>query len=149
MNMLVILISICGVLQCDPHLRAGGRVLPRAPGGVGGSCREVPLASSPSQPRPRQQGEVSGILEARATIHCDIRRTVVLSKSRLKGQGTFGMDDSHAADNNDSKLHIIEASKGFQHVTDHQLDLLHINCEGCEYELLENIIENNLHRKIK
>merc|ERR1711874_127156 len=67
----------------------------------------------------------------------------------MGGQGTFGMDDSHAADNNDSKLHIIEASKGFQHVTDHQLDLLHINCEGCEYELLENIIENNLHRKIK
>ena len=75
MNMLVILISICGVLQCDPHLRAGGRVLPRAPGGVGGSCREAPLASSPSQPRPRQQGEVSGILEARAIAVTSVGRS--------------------------------------------------------------------------
>ena len=37
---------------------------------------------------------------------------------------------------------LIEAGSGM-------VDLLHVNCEGCEYELLEDLIQNDLHRKIR
>ena len=48
------------------------------------------------------------------------------------------------------KLEIVEASLVFNNVTGGaDLDLVHVNCEGCEYEMLENIISTNLHHKIK
>ena len=34
-------------------------------------------------------------------------------------------------------------------VLDGIIDLLHVNCEGCEWEMFENIIENDLHKKIR
>ena len=49
------------------------------------------------------------------------------------------------------RLEIIEASAAFNNVTGGtgDLELLHVNCEGCEYEMLENIIKSGLHWKIK
>ena len=49
------------------------------------------------------------------------------------------------------RLEIIEASTAFNNVTggSRDLDLLHVNCEGCEYEMLENIIKAGLHWRIK
>ena len=82
-------------------------------------------------------------------------RTVFLSQTDLKGQETFGMEDSleasQAEDDKMVKLEIIDASLVLTDVMAgaEDLDLLHVNCEGCEYEMLENIIKSGLHWKIK
>ena len=61
------------------------------------------------------------------------------------------MKDKDAGPEKTIKLEIIEASTAFNNVTggSGELDLLHVNCEGCEYEMLENIIKSGLHLKIK
>ena len=61
------------------------------------------------------------------------------------------MKDKNAGAEKTIKLDIIEASTAFNNVTggSGELDLLHVNCEGCEYEMLENIIQSGLHRRIK
>ena len=61
------------------------------------------------------------------------------------------MKDKNAGPEKTIKLEIIEASTAFNNVTggSGELDLLHVNCEGCEYEMLENIIKSGLHLKIK
>ena len=81
----------------------------------------------------------------------DSTRTILLSEADLKGQGTFGMKDNEADEGKKIPLEIIEASTAFNNVTggSGDLDLLHVNCEGCEYEMLENIIKSGLHWKIK
>ena len=81
----------------------------------------------------------------------DSTRTILLSEADLKGQGTFGMEDTAGELEKKIKLEIIDASTVFNNVTGgaKELDLLHVNCEGCEYEMLENIISSGLHMKIK
>ena len=83
----------------------------------------------------------------------DSTRTVLLSPEDLKGQGTFGMKDSEQEDKQKIPLDIVEASEVVRNVTAgagaEDLDLLHVNCEGCEYEMLENIIKADLHTKIR
>ena len=78
-------------------------------------------------------------------------RTVLLSEADLRGQGTFGMKDTEEDGGQKIPLDIIEASLVVRNVTAgaEGLDLLHVNCEGCEYEMLENIIKANIHWKIK
>ena len=60
------------------------------------------------------------------------------------------MKDKDAGPEKTIKLDIIEASIAFNNVTggSGDLDLLHVNCEGCEYEMLENLIKSGLHWKI-
>ena len=81
----------------------------------------------------------------------DSTRTILLSQADLKGQGTFGMKDTEAEDEKKVKLEIVEATTAINNVTaeSEDLDLLHVNCEGCEYEMLENIIQSDTQRKIK
>ena len=76
-------------------------------------------------------------------------RTILLSD--LKGQGTFGMEDTEVDLEKKIKLEIIDARTVFNNVTGgaKELNLLHVNCEGCEYEMLENIISSGLHQKIE
>ena len=78
-------------------------------------------------------------------------RTVLLSEADLRGQGTFGMKNTEEDEGQKIPLDIIEASVVVRNVTEgvEALDLLHVNCEGCEYEMLENIIRANLHTKIR
>ena len=80
----------------------------------------------------------------------DGNRTVLLSQADLQGQGTFGMKNTEH-EGQKIPLDIIEASVVVRNVTAgaEGLDLLHVNCEGCEYEMLENIIRENLHTKIR
>ena len=82
----------------------------------------------------------------------DSTRTVLLSQTDLQGQGTFGMKDSEEGGEK-IPLDIREASVVVRNVTTgagaETLDLLHVNCEGCEYEMLENIIRANLHTNIR
>ena len=61
------------------------------------------------------------------------------------------MKNKEVETGNKIRLEIIEASAAFNNVTGGtgDLDLLHVNCEGCEYEMLENIIKSGLHWKIK
>ena len=80
----------------------------------------------------------------------DATKTIFLSEADLQGQGTFGMEDTGSDGGKKIKLEIVEASLVFNNVTGGaDLDLVHVNCEGCEYEMLENIISTNLHHKIK
>ena len=78
-------------------------------------------------------------------------RNILLSRADLKGQGTFGMRDTEADDEEKVELEIIEATVAVNNLTGgtEDLDLLHVNCEGCEYELLENIIKSGTQRRIK
>ena len=80
----------------------------------------------------------------------DSTKTILLSEADLQGQGTFGMKDTESDDEKKIKLDIIDAATVFNNVTGwSDLDLFHVNCEGCEYEMLENIINSNLHQRIK
>ena len=78
-------------------------------------------------------------------------RNILLSPADLKGQGTFGMRDTEADDEEKVELEIIEATVAVNNITGgtEDLDLLHVNCEGCEYELLENIIKSQTQHRIK
>jgi len=72
-------------------------------------------------------------------------RTVKLSRSELLGEGTFGMTDKKNEDEPFVNLKIREASKIIREISNNGfVDLLHVNCEGCEWEMMENIIENNI-----
>ena len=82
-------------------------------------------------------------------------RTVKLAKADVMGEGTFGMSET-ASDDDDEivELQIRDASKILKRIIeDHkgsgEIDLFHVNCEGCEWEMLENIIKNGLHKKMK
>ena len=81
----------------------------------------------------------------------DTTRTILLSGADIKGVGTFAMKDNEADEGKKIPLEIIEATTVFTNVTggSGDLDLLHVNCEGCEYEMLENLIKSGLHWKIK
>ena len=61
------------------------------------------------------------------------------------------MKDNEAEGGKKIPLEIIDATTAFNNVTGGagDLDLLHVNCEGCEYEMLENIIKSGLHWRIK
>ena len=77
----------------------------------------------------------------------DGNRTILLSPEDVRGQGTFGMKDSEAGGK--IPLDIVDASTAFSNLTGRDVGLLHVNCEGCEYEMLESIIKSGLHWKIK
>ena len=83
----------------------------------------------------------------------DSNRTVLLSPTDLKGQETFGMENTEAEAEAEEKveLEIVEASQVLSNVMTEagDLDLLHVNCEGCEYEMFENIIKSGLTHRIK
>ena len=81
----------------------------------------------------------------------DTTRTILLSQSDIKGTGTFAMKNKEGETGRKIRLEIIEASAAFNNVTGGtgDLELLHVNCEGCEYEMLENVIRANLHTQIR
>ena len=81
----------------------------------------------------------------------DSTRTVLLARADLQGQGTFAMKDTEEGEGEKISLAIREASVVLRNVTAgaETLDLLHVNCEGCEYEMLENIIRADLHTNIR
>ena len=48
------------------------------------------------------------------------------------------------------KLHIKESFKTLREISSRgKIDLFHVNCAGCEWEMFENIIENGLHKRMK
>jgi FkbM family methyltransferase len=65
-------------------------------------------------------------------------RTVRLSAHQLQGQSTFAMQESTTVDvSDDVIIRIQDAAAEFEK---HGLpDLLHVNCEGCEWELLRHL----------
>ena len=80
----------------------------------------------------------------------ETNRTILLSPADIRGQGTFGMKDSEAGGK--IPLDIIEAATALKSLTGgggKTAGLLHANCEGCEYELLESLIQAGLHWRIK
>ena len=83
----------------------------------------------------------------------DNNRTVFLSPADLRGQATFGMENTEAEAESDNtvELEIKEASQVLSEVLAQaeDVDLLHVNCEGCEYEMFENIIKSGLTDRIK
>ena len=49
-------------------------------------------------------------------------------------------------------LHIKDIVPVFYELTSNlnrEVALLHVNCEGCEWEMLEKIVQNNLHHHIR
>ena len=79
-------------------------------------------------------------------------RVVKLSLSDLDGQSTFGMQDSDDTNESFVDLEIKKASEEILTVSQKSagtIDLLHVNCEGCEWEMLEDIIESGHHKNIR
>ena len=81
-----------------------------------------------------------------------LTRIVKLAAADKAGQETFGMENTEAEDDTTVvELEIMEASQVLSNVMTEaeDLDLLHVNCEGCEYEMFENIIKSGLAHRIK
>jgi len=79
-------------------------------------------------------------------------RIVKLSKSSIIGQSTFGMKETEGDEF--EELKIKDASKIVSNVLRNlnekdEVDLLHVNCEGCEWEMFENLIGSGIHTKIR
>ena len=81
----------------------------------------------------------------------DSTKTIYLTEADLNGQGTFAMKDKKNEPGNKIRLEINEATAVFNNVTggSGDLEMLHVNCEGCEFEMFENIIKSGLHWRIK
>ena len=75
---------------------------------------------------------------------------MLLSPEEITGQSTFGM-----ASNGGGKipLEIREAASVLREVRGQasmpSIALLHVNCEGCEWEMLENIIQAGEHSHVR
>ena len=70
-------------------------------------------------------------------------RTVNLSMGNIVGQSTFGMSDSEGQSGEfKASLQIIQASGIMRQIRNGgTIHLLHANCEGCEWEMLEDLIK--------
>lgn len=80
-------------------------------------------------------------------------RIVELLESEVLGQSTFGMKGSENVEEEEIiELPIRKTADVIKNITSNtpgNIDLLHVNCEGCEWEMLENIIKENLHHQIR
>ena len=79
-------------------------------------------------------------------------RMVKLSRSELAGQGTFGMVEKMKENEVHVELDIREAARVIKEISKTNggfVDLLHVNCEGCEWEMMDNILKNNLLPRIR
>jgi len=78
-------------------------------------------------------------------------RIIQLKETEIVGQSTFGMKGSKS-NMNETKvdLQIMRTANVVKMLTQgEKIDLLHVNCEGCEWEMLENLIEENIHKSIR
>ena len=74
----------------------------------------------------------------------------MLSESDIRGQSTFGMENSEHS----NKSYILQIKKASEEIKAAQksggdVHLLHVNCEGCEWEMLEDIISSGQHTNIR
>jgi len=79
-------------------------------------------------------------------------RIVKLPASSIEGVRTFGMGGDEESQDEEIyvELQIQAAHEVLKEVAgDSIIDLLHVNCEGCEWEMFENLIENDLLKKIR
>jgi len=81
-------------------------------------------------------------------------RIVKLSKASIIGQSTFGMKETEVKGGEFEELQIRDASKAVGEVLRNikdktEVDLLHVNCEGCEWEMFENLLSSGIHTKIR
>ena len=73
----------------------------------------------------------------------------------MDGQRTFIMAPSDEDGPNETKMDLVirDASGVLEDILEDSdrdiIDLLHVNCEGCEWEMLERIIETDLQSKIR
>ena len=76
----------------------------------------------------------------------------MLPPKQIDGQSTFVMSGSEGESDKMIALHIKEAASEVRRLRKEKIteniSLLHMNCEGCEWELLESIIENDEHLNI-
>ena len=75
-----------------------------------------------------------------------------LAAADKAGQETFGMENSLNLTQNFEELQIRKASEELEYVSkffNGIVDLLHANCEGCEWEMLEDIISSGQHTNIR
>ena len=75
-----------------------------------------------------------------------------LAAADKAGQETFGMENSLNLTQNFEELQIRKASEELEYVSkffNGTVDLLHANCEGCEWEMLEDIISSGQHTNIR
>ena len=74
-------------------------------------------------------------------------RDVILSDAALAGQSTYVMDGTSNAQNG-TIMHIVDVAdvvaQTLASASRAEIDILHLNCEGCEWELLLRLAEQKL-----
>jgi len=84
-------------------------------------------------------------------------------EASIEGQSTFGMEEGTANDGEKKKtkvekLRIVEAASALRSILNvrhleglsSEISLLHMNCEGCEWDMLENLLkEADLIKKVR
>ena len=104
-----------------------------------------------------------------------IYRVVKISKAEILGESTFGMKGNEGEQNDLVELQVRSATKVLESLLSDSgssfVDLLHVNCEvnlfykihfcslnslfsffyaqGCEWEMLENLIDSGMYRRIR
>lgn len=85
----------------------------------------------------------------RSTIHTFGlgSETKAVTNVRVVGQSTFAMESS--SDANGETVHIRNIQEVWKEMGNPSIDLLHMNCEGCEWEMLETLLWSEIIHKVR
>ena len=78
-------------------------------------------------------------------------RDAFINEKDLQGQATFVMGAPQTGAAGSSRMRILDGATelaSFLHAGSPQIDILHLNCEGCEWDLLKRLASESLLHKI-
>jgi FkbM family methyltransferase len=74
-------------------------------------------------------------------------KTRTIANVKVKGQSTFAMAGSK--DMSGETVQIMDVVEAWEELGKPSIDLLHMNCEGCEWEMLERLISSDIVDKVQ